>query len=373
MTSQTIMLDTILWCDNLDELLVEPHVDNPNASEIQIDFTHWAVGDAYEYLQDKYPNYQWLIVPAVKCKDDMIEAAQRGHKNIVYIQHPTQEIGETNFVDVVDEGTGLQRFPTKFYEEMRSSPEKERIFWTQHQNMPHFSEAGTNPIKIENITNRFYRIEDRGDFGEWFITPDDKAEIPIEEIMFYGVIDPGGFSLDIKHSSRWASLIAGRHTKSKKKFVRWTWAGRPKSTGDSLNPIFAAHKKYKPRTWKCEVIAAQKYIFTHIREVAAEKGVHIVVNEIEGDAASTSKDAKVKRIDGLVDPIADGEYYFLPDQKALIAELTSHPFGITNDLADALAWFQKYYGGGRAKANIAEINKQRYQSYLQSHGVYRGN
>ncbi len=367
--SQTVMQTTILWTDNLSELLVNPVLDSADPSEIQFDFTHWKVGDAYEYIQDKYPDYEWRIVPALKCKDELIEHACRGHKNIVYIQHPDAGIGETNYPDVINEKDGSQFFPTSGYEKLRDSPESERIFWNQHMNMPHMAEKGQNSFKFEWL--EFFRIEKRDDPRtgmpeKWFVCKDDSKEFAASQVPLYGIIDPGGFATTgLKKSSRCAALIGGQAIGSNKKFVPWSWSGRPESPSKMMDVIFAANKEWKPRCWYVETIAAQDYIYKDIREEAEHRGERLSISRTPKDESSMSESAKEKRITGLINPMFNGEIYLLDTHKNLISEITSFP-GITNDEVDCLSWLNKLKWSGLIQNRFSDLNKKRYAEYLKN-------
>lgn len=362
MTSQTTMLDTILWCDSLEDLLVEPHLNNPNASEITIDFTHWTVGDAYEAMQNKYSSFDWRIVPGLKADDALIRAACRGLRNIVYLQHPAQAVGETNFPDVVDEDTGLQRFSTDYYK--KKQVENERIFWTQHMNMPHHTASAVNSFKYEWI--RWYSIE-RDEDEIIIVCEDDKQRIPLSLISLYGAIDPGGFATTglKKTGSRCAFVIAGQDTRSAKKFVLDTWADRIMRPSDFVSKIITTHKKWRPHCWLVETIGAQEYIFNDMRESAEKQSCILPLRRTPKDSTTLQEDAKNRRIANLITPFSDGCVYLMHSMQSLIAEITSFP-GLNNDILDALSWINQIYWTSGPKIKLIDANRERQEAYLQN-------
>jgi hypothetical protein len=366
MESDAVMEKTVNWIDNIQELLVEPSLTSPNASEIQLDFTHWKVGDAYEYLQDKYSEYQWRIVPALKMSDDNAAIASRGHRNIVYLNHKDQDIGETNYPDIVDPKSGGQLFPTSYYKDMIANPEKERIFWVQHQNAPHFAEAGANSFRHEWL--RFFRWDNRIENDRivpYIICANDKEEFRKSDIPLYGIIDPGGFSEQGFKGSRCAAIICGQPRKTNKKFCVWTWCRRVLRPSDLMKVLFEAEENYHPRAWRIETIAAQDYIFKDIREEFEKAKKHMVIVPLEKEVSEAAKD---RRIEGLINPIGNGEYYFHESMKDILSEIISYP-GITKDLIDCLAWYNKMYGKGIIKSPAESINAKRYSDWMRARGI----
>ena len=367
MESQIEMESAMLWCDNTPELLIDG-----NKGEIQYDFTHWKTGDAYEYIQEKYSEFQWRIIPGLKCSEELLERAKRGHKNIVYVQHPDQAVGETNYPDVLDDDPHSptykkQLFPTEYFIEMRENPERERIFWSQMMNMPYMAESGNNSFRHDWL--RWYRSEAAqigpGPQKRKFICSDDKEEFDPDLITWVGCIDPGGFSeMKMKKSSRCAAIIAGQAPNSNKKFVAWAWSGRPESPSRLMDVIFKANKDWRVRFWYIERIGAADYIFKDIKEEAEKRHEKLAIVGTPKDASSMSDNAKSTRITGLINPIWNGEYYFLPSMKELISEITSFP-GITMDLIDCLSWLNKLRFSGKAAAtSTATINDRRYADTL---------
>lgn len=374
-TSSTVMQDTMLWCDNITELLVEPSVTSPNASEIQFDFTHWLVGDAYEYVQDRYPDYQWRIVPALRTNDDTVERARRGKKNIVYVQNPNAVVGETNFPDIVDEDTGQQRFPTEYYLDMMNNPEKSRIFWVQHMNMPsHSSAVGMNTFKYEWIKR--YRI-DQNEESTYLTCKDNGKKFDIRDIPLYAVIDPGGFSgqglKQSKSGSSCAFVIAGQVPNGPEKFVVQTWSQSIAQPSILMKAIVDAHRKWRPRQWRLETIAAQEFMYKWIIEEMSKMDppMRLPLSRVPKDATTMSEDAKNRRIANLILPMSNGDVYLSDNMGTLVSEIVSHP-GLRNDLLDCLSWINHLYWSGLAMSPLKDANRDRMSSWLQGRNAITG-
>jgi hypothetical protein len=371
MLSPTVMEKTMLWIDNIQELLDEPDLSAPNTGEIQLDFTHWKVGDAYEYMQDKYPAYEWRIVPALKCDDETLERGRRGHKNIVYVQNPHQDIGETNYPDIVDEELGLQRFSTAHYRALLGNPESERVFWTQHMNMPHMAESGNNTFKHEWI--RYFRWEERvisGEMQKCIVCAGDKAgsvEVyPLRGIRLIGVIDPGGFAEKSLKAGRCAFIIAGQPVGTPKKFIVKTWSKRVITPSALMDAVFGANDEFRNVTWRIETIAAQNYIYKDIREERERRKKQITIVPLDKDQAALTSNAKDLRVQGLIAPVSNGEYYLHEGTaQDLVGEIVSYP-GITRDLIDCMSIYNLIYGTGLKKGATDDLNKKRYQDWVRA-------
>ncbi|MCK7503229.1 MAG: hypothetical protein MZV70_03410 [Desulfobacterales bacterium] len=193
LASPILMEKAQLWVDNLQELLVEPDWRSPTGSSILVDASLWATGDTYDYMMSAHPEYQWVIAPALKMSDEDIERAKAGRQNVIFIQNPDVGVLESNFGDVVDDKTGRPIFSTEMYLAMMADPQVERIFWSQHQNVPSFGASQTNPFKHDRL--RWYDL--KGNEKAWTIVahdPQGDVEIPFTRMNWIGIIDPGGFS-----------------------------------------------------------------------------------------------------------------------------------------------------------------------------------
>jgi hypothetical protein len=145
MESVTVMEGVMRWFDNANELLVNPDPRSQAGSIIDITGTFWSPQDFYVYVLEKYPEYHFSVVPAMK--HEGLEDAGGLH----YIQHPHQTFGETNYPEHPE-------FTTEYYKAMMTNPEKEMVFWTQHMNMPSKSTILT---KFEESWIKYCRIEER--------------------------------------------------------------------------------------------------------------------------------------------------------------------------------------------------------------------
>jgi len=340
--SPSILDDAIRWFDNVDELLKKSDWTDADGSRIKIVGTHWAMGDFFCYIQEKYPEYQWKIVPCLKSTE---LCKKRQKPNIQYINNPNVTEGESNF----------PFFSTSVYEKMKSNPEKQIIFWCQHMNMPQSSE-GFNAFEADWI--RYYHFEKDENGRDIIVCDDDKEEFDVGSILWYGLIDPGGFTEKklTKRSSRNAILVAGQPKNSIKKFVRYTWAKQLKTPSVFIDEIFKAHKECNVVHWKIETIAAQEYIRKDILEAAREKGVYLPISPME---ANVTKDAKNIDIKALINPMFNGEIYIHRSMTELKAEIINYPNSFTVDLLDMLSKYYKFFGRRKKVAELEELNKKR--------------
>jgi len=333
MESPLIMESTYRWFDNVEELLVEPDQTKPNASSVEIVGTHWGNGDFFCYVQDKYPEYQWRIVPALK-DQDLLDS-----DNIKWINNPKVDHGESNWP---------QHRSTRFYRNMMANPEKETIFWAQHMNNPR-GKTGINKIDPDWIM--YYHIDQR-DQGEYIVCEDSKKEeFSVKEIDWIGIIDPGGFAETklLKRGSNNAILIGGQPKNSRKKFVRYIWAGKERDPEALLKLIFELNQKYRVRTWRIETVAAQNYIYNHILYEKKRRGIPMTISPLPKDTSRGAKDADIQ---ALIPLFSNGEIYIMKNMRLLKAELVTYPSSLTLDLADCLAKLNKYFWTRTPKADL---------------------
>jgi len=328
MESPIVMEGVLRWQDNVKELLVNPNHLSPSGSIIRIVGTHYSAGDYGCYVQEKYPEYKWMIVPALK--DDSLKDTQ----NILWLQNPEAEVGESNWIDSPD-----NKYDTAHYIDMKANPEQELIFYSQHQNNPHRG-SGFNKFELDWI--RYFRFEDRE--GKMFIVLDDNEDevYPMAALPLYGMIDPGGFSETrlIKKGSRNAVLVGGQLPGSIKKFVVYTWAGRLKEPEAFIDEIFKANKLVHPRGWRIEPFAQQQYIYKDILEARRKKGIALSISLMPFDVTKNVKDDDIQ---ALINPFFNGEVYLHRSMRELIAEIRDYPKGLTCDLLDMLGKINKLY------------------------------
>jgi len=222
--------------------------------------THWSNGDLFCYIQDKYREYEWRIVPALK-DQDLLDT-----DHLKWVQNPMSFHNESNWPEYKS---------TRYYNKMMASPEKDIIFWAQHMNNPQRA-SGLN--KFDKDWLRYYDIEER-DKGKYIVCEDDKKEFRVNDIPLIGIIDPGGFSEIklIKKGSNNAILIGGQPRNSIKKFVMHIWAGKLKDPDDFLSKVFGANAEWKPRTWRIETIGAADYIYKHIMLEKKKRGIPMTI------------------------------------------------------------------------------------------------
>ncbi|CAK0779084.1 hypothetical protein CCP2SC5_880007 [Azospirillaceae bacterium] len=352
------MESSILWFQNVQELL-----DNPESGEISMDLTFWNLGDAYINILDNYPEYRWWVTPALKAGDDLLDGLRKQYPNLTFVQHPEAEIGETNLPDIYDEKPPhKQVFPTEYYDRLKNNPSTARVFWTQHMNLPWHGESRENSFKVEWL--RYYTLKSVE--NDTYIVCDDKEEVNVRDISWYGAIDPGGFaSRGLKRSSRCAAVIAGQAPNSLKKFIAWVWAGRPESPTKLSDIILDANEKWRVRHWYLESIGSQEFIRKHLLEAADVKKKRIYILQTPKGESDLAEDAKLKRIGVLIEPCYLGQWHILRSMTPLISEYMAHPSGLTNDILDAWSWLQQLrFPVGNLANTMNEQNKKRYDNYL---------
>jgi len=323
------------WHDNAPELLDNPNFDEETGSGIQIVCTHWGLGDYGHYVREKYPEYQWMIVPCLK-DENLVDGG-----SVKYIQDPNAAHMTSNWEDA-PEGKGK----TQYYLDMMANPEKESIFWAQHMNNPQKS-SGLN--KFDKDWIKYYTIDKRKD-GPVLVCGDGEV-FSVSEIPLRGMIDPGGFSEMrlMKKGSRNAVLIGGQARGSVRKFVTYAWAGKFKNPSDFRDEVFKAHAKQKPRVWRIDNAGQQPYIMKDLKEDALKKGLHFPIIEIP---PAPNKGSKFDDINALIPMFANGEIWLHVSMKELVSELLNYPHGMTMDLIDMLGKMAKLFW--RRSANKSE-------------------
>ena len=336
MESAIVMEGVLQWMDNSEELLVEPDLNTPNASSIELVGTFWSKGDYFSYVQKEYPEFEWRSVPCLK--DFELEEESKG--NIKWVQNPESGQGESNWPE---------QFPTQHYVNMKANPQKSQIFWSQHMNSPgRGGEGGFNKFDVRWL--KYFYIEEI-DGIKWAVCKDDGEKFRVKDISLYGMIDPGGFSEMklMKRGSRNAILIGGQPRETKKKFIFYTWAGKFKTPGDFIYEVFKAEDLWRPKHWRIDPHGQQGYILGDIRQ-ASRDGYLLHGNKQEPHPISISKmpydvkeSVKDDDIIALADPMSQGFIYVIEGMKDLIGEVEDYPNGLTKDLVDMLAKLHKLY------------------------------
>ena len=320
-----LVLESVLrWFDNTPELLVQPHKDMGTPSSIHIHGTFWFPGDFLCYVRDKYPEFEFRVVPCRK------RDPKSKFENLTYVQNPEAEPGESNW----------EQFPTEYYVQMQANPEKNIDYWAQHMNDPEQASELTN---FDTSWLRYYRYEKRED-KNYIVCEDDGEEFRVGSFPLYGFIDPGGFSDKrlTKTGSRFAIMTGGQPAGTHKKFITYAKAFRFKEPDKALDEVFLANEFLKPVTpmvWRQEVYGQQAYILKDIRREAKRRGIPLRIVELEADE---NKDSKALNIDACKQPMFNGEYYIHKSMKDLISEIQVYPNGLTMDLIDLLGQMTKW-------------------------------
>jgi hypothetical protein len=371
-SSEAILLKTIQWWENLPELLV----DGINGC-ITLDFTFWGAGDVHAWFMDNHPEYHWRITPALKVDDATAKKMSRGNANTIVVQNPDAGLMETNFPDVVfEEGeggpVGESKFPTEEYIKMMNSVEDSVRFWTQHMNAPELAGSPNNTFLRDWL--RYFHIG-LDEAGQQTVYLDDGSgkSWPLSRVTPYAYIDPGGFGDSAIKGGRCAGMIVGHAPEGRGKLILWTWTKRVIRPSELMKAVREADLKFKPRVWRVETVAAQKYIYKDLLEENQRQNWGMRITEYE--LRDYGKDAKDKRIVALKGPAENGEIYIQKGMSEFLYEWTAHGSGgeVTKDLIDCLSMDFAIYGAGVYKVPQKVQQKQRYQQYLeQRNRAYQG-
>ena len=287
--------------------------------------TFWFPGDFLCYVRDKYPEFQFKVVPCRK------RDPKSKFSNLEYVQNPEAEIGESNW----------DQFPTEYYVQMQANPEKNIDYWAQHMNDPEQASELTN---FDTAWLKYYDIIEK-EGHKYIVCEGDKEEFRIGSFPFYQFIDPGGFSDKrlTKTGSRFATLMGGQPPGTRKKIVLYARAFRFKEPDKAIDEVFKCTEAFKPSlpvVLRQEVYGQQRYILMDIKKSAEKRHIPVRVVELEADE---KKDSKALSIDALKDPMFRGEIYVHRDMKDLISEIQVYPNGLTCDLLDLLSQINKTY------------------------------
>lgn len=326
MESPSVLEDAMRWFDNIDELLVEPDRSKPHPSIIHGTSTHWANGDFGHYVQEKYTEYEWRIVPALN-DPDLID---RG--NIHYIQNPDADPGESNWPEV---------WSTKHYIDMKANPEKESVFYAQHQNNPRQSGLLN---KFDRKWLRYFRFEDLPT-GRHVICETDEGKdgekFALREMPIYGAIDPAGFGeiKGVKRGARSVILVGGQPRNSVKKFVLFVKAKRWKMPSDFYVDLFNANDDFRPRAWNIDNVGAGLFMYASILEERSKRHKTMPLFPFE---VNVKKDSKDDDIQSLIPPMENGEIYIHRNMHDLIQEVVGYPNSMTKDIVDMMGKLNKH-------------------------------
>ena len=350
MESTAIMEDAFRWFDNIEALLVDQSKDIIRGMG-----TIWAAGDLFWYIQQEYPVYQWIIVPALK--DEELEDT----KNIRYIQNPEANHGESNWES---------HKSTKYYIDLMTNPQTQFRFWTQEQNNPKKAPELLNKFDIKWI--KWFQWE-KHENGLYLRCKDDKELFKLSEIPQYGILDMGGFKEIklIKKGSVNVILIGGQPRGSIKKFVTWLWSGKLKEPSIFVDELIKAHKARWPRKWEIEPYGQHEFIRKYLLEATEEQNVKMKIWPIDLKKEDVSKDAKIKRIIDLIPLISNGELYLHESYKDLIKDIEAYPGCLVQCRLDALGWLRQLHWATKSFGDVNKINEQLEQERLDRLGDSR--
>lgn len=343
LNSVPVMNDARTWVDNLNELTVDPYWERPTGSRIKIVGSPWGEADIYDYIKEKYPEYSWRITPALK------DTELKDTEKITWIQNPNVGHDESNF----------PFFPTEYYKTMQANPEKQSIFWSQHQCNP---QKATGLTKIEREWIHFYRKEERGEKGTYLICDKCKIEVPLSAIPLYGMADVAGFGeiKSVKGAARNALLVGGQPIDMIQKFVVFAWAQRLKKPSVFREKLYETHKEYEPRIWRIDDKGVGSTMFGDILEERLKKCPNMNISPLPHD---TKKDVKDSDIQALINPIAGGEIHLHQSMTDLISEMIQYPRGLTMDLIDMLAKLNRIYW---MRTKMVDVSKFSRDSHVWS-------
>lgn len=341
--SVVVMKNAFTWVDNLNELTVDPHWERPSGSRIKFVGSPWGEGDVYDYTRREYPEYRWKISPALK------DTELKDTEQVTWVQNPDVENGESNF----------PLFTTEYYKTMMANPEKQSIFWSQHQCNP---QKATGLTKINKEWIHFYRTEERGEEGTYLICDKCNIEVPLHAIPLYGMADVAGFGeiKSVKGAARNALLIGGQPINMIQKFVVFAWAERLRKPSVFREKLYEAHKKYNPKTWRIDDKGVGSTMYGDILEEIPKKCPRMNISALPHD---TKKDVKDSDIQALINPIAQGEIHLHQSMTDLISELVQYPRGLTKDLVDMLAKLNRIYW---MRTKMVDVDKYAEESHVWS-------
>lgn len=153
--------------------------------------------------------------------------------------------------------------------DMKANPEKEVVFYAQHQNNP---QASGLLNKFDRAWLRYYHWED-ADKGKMIVCDDDGEKFLLKDIPLFGAIDPGGFAevKMVKKGSRNVILIGGQPRTSIKKFVVFVEAKKMKKPSDFLEELFKRNDEFKPRSWSFDSIGPGLFMYPTILEERSKR------------------------------------------------------------------------------------------------------
>ncbi len=325
MESPVIMEDAFRWFDNIDELLDQPIITLPNASLVTGTGTHWVVGDLGHYIQEKYPKYMWMISPCLK------DNSLQDKENITWVQDPDATQSESNWPE---------KFPTEYYLEMRSNPEKQMVFWSQHMNNPRESELAD--FKEEWLKYYKEELTEDGYLAYRYIDQmKEERYVELKDLTVRATIDPAFSDKKLsKRASRTAIVVVGEDGKTGAKLMLAAWAVRTSEHKIWLDKMFQLHDKFHPVQWRIDAHGPQKIVLKIIRDACQIERVHIPMSKLPADV---KKDAKKININALTDDFSRGDIYILETMTDFKAEYLSHPVGMTKDILDALGFHKSLW------------------------------
>jgi len=350
MESAVIMEDAFRWFDNIDALLTDPSIDIIRGMG-----TYWALGDLGWYVQKEFPEYQWIIVPALK--DEELEDSP----NIRYLQNPEASHGESNWE---------ARGSTKYYLDMMSNPQTQMKFWTQEQNNPAKAGGGLNKFDIDWVN--WYKWEEID--GDLYLRcTDDKELFKLTEIHQYGILDMGGFKEIklIKKGSVNVQLIGGRPRNSIKKFITYYWEGKLKEPSIFVDGLVKAHEALWPHHWEIEPYGQHEFIRKYLVEETKKRGKNIRIWPIELTGRDVSDGAKHSRITDMIPMVANGELYLHESFKPLIDGIKTYPNCLTFDGLDSLGWLRQLHWATKSSSDIEALNRRLEQQRIMAIGNSR--
>ena len=345
MESIVIMEDAFRWFDNIEALLVDQTIDTIKGCG-----TCWANGDLMWYIQKEFPEYQWIIVPALKDE----ELTDTG--GIRYLQNPEANQGESNWET---------HKSTKYYIDMMTNPQTQIKFWTQEQNNPSKAPGALN--KFDKDWIKWFQWEEKSN-GLYLRCKDDDELFKLSEIPQFGLLDMGGFKEVklIKKGSVNVILVGGQPRSSLKKFVTWFWSGKLKEPSDFVENLIEGHEERWPRYWQIEPYGQHEFIRKYLLEATRDKGKQIKIWPIELKQSDVSEGAKHNRITNMIPMVANGELYLHESYKQLISEFVTYPNSLTICGLDTLGWLRQLHWSAQTSGDVQAINERLEQERIQS-------
>lgn len=281
---------------------------------------------------------------------------------------------------------GIPIFPTEFsWEKLERFRKRLGAYFFSCQ----FLNEPVNPVDIKFDTKylryyKFYRdslsFEEKID-SDGVATGEKRYKVMVEHQVKDGQVIPDinpaklkrVMIVDPNHSGnegrcRSAITVTGIHEKPKRIYLLDVWA-QASSPEVFIQTIFNMALAWKVTDIYIETIAAQKFLFYHLKTLLPQKRSENEffkrVHFIELKTPKT-KNAKAIRIESLGPIFERGEFFINESgQNEFLEEYQSYPAGRLRDVLDTLGYGPQVWDKNNHTNNVKEILNQRYTEYRE--------